>query len=145
MSLSKLPLWDKVQQARRDVKGAIAVEFALITPVFLLLCSGIVEGSLLFHTWSNMENVGRQAARGAAIGELTKDEAESLIKTRMREATGAPSVTATFNFAKGLQPADNTVTVNVTMPANELSKVLPFGVFRGFDLKTTTRTYWENG
>jgi Flp pilus assembly protein TadG len=145
MSTPLLPLWERVQKARRNDKGAIAVEFALIAPVFLLLFSGIAEGSLLFYTWGNMENVGRQAARSAAIGELTKDQAETLIKSRMRESTGAPTVTATVTFTKGVQPVDNVVTVNVTMPASQLSKVLPFGIFRGFDLKTETRTYWEIG
>ncbi|MGF9759787.1 TadE/TadG family type IV pilus assembly protein [Microvirga sp. 0TCS3.31] len=145
MSPFRLPLWDRVHKARRDESGAIAIEFALIAPVFLLLCSGIVEGTLLFHTWGNMENISRQAARSAAIGMLTKDQAEALIKTRMQASTGAPGVTATVTFEKGLQPVDNAVTVNVTMPASELSKVLPFGIFRGFDLRTTTRTYWEIG
>jgi Flp pilus assembly protein TadG len=141
-------LLSRLQWARtasQDERGAIAVEFALIAPVLLVLFSGIVEGSVLFHTWGTMQDLGRQAARSAAIGELSKIEAETLVKNRMQASSGAPNVTATVTFVTGTQLIDNAVVVNIVMPASELSKVLPFGFFRTLDLTSTSRMHWEMG
>jgi Flp pilus assembly protein TadG len=134
-----------VRKASRDEGGATAVEFALIAPILLVMFSGIIEGSVLLHTWGNMQNLGRQAARGAAIGEFTQAQAETLVKNGMQASGGAPNVTATVTFVKGSVLTDNAVIVDITMPAAELSKVLPFGFFRTIDLSSTSRMHWELG
>lgn len=137
--------WKWARTASQDESGAIAVEFALIAPILLTIFSGIVEGSVLFHTWGTMQDVGRQAARSAAIGELSKAQAETLVKNRMQGSSGAPNVAVTVTFVTGAQLIDNTVVVNIVMPATELSKVLPFGFFRTLNLTSTSRMHWEMG
>ena len=137
--------WEWVRAASQDERGATAVEFALIAPILLVMFSGIVEGSVLLHTWGNMQNLGRQAARSAAIGEFNKTQAETLVKNRMQASGGGPNVTATVTFVKGAQLTDNAVVVEIIMPAAELSKVLPFGFFRTINLTSTSRMHWELG
>ncbi|MBM6583672.1 pilus assembly protein [Microvirga sp. BT689] len=137
--------WAWARNASRDERGASAVEFALIAPIIFVIFTGIIEGSLLLHAWGNMQDVGRQAARSAAIGELTKAQAETLVKNRMQASHGAPNVTATVTFETGTQLIDNAVVVSIVMPAAELSKVLPFGLFRTLNLTSTSRMHWEMG
>jgi Flp pilus assembly protein TadG len=113
---------------RRDECGASAVEFAILTPFLLLLCTGIIEGSLLIYTRGNMEHVARQAARAAAIGTFTDTEAENFIVDKMADSLGSPIATASVNFVDGATPIEDEVVVIVTIQASELSGLLPFGL-----------------
>jgi Flp pilus assembly protein TadG len=124
----------------RDDRGSSAVEFALIAPVLVLLIAGIIEGSLLFFTWGNMEYVGRQAARAAAIGEFTKAQAESFIVAQMKKSIGEPTVDAAVTFVTG---TSNEVRVQVSVPASQLTAVQPFGLFRMLTLNTQVTMHKE--
>src|SRR5687768_12321414 len=112
---------------RPDKNGGAAVEFALVSPVLLLLVAGVIVGSLLLYTWGNMEHVARQAARTAAIGSITAAEAETFVKAKMAQSIGSPTVTATVNFVAGATPMEDEVVVQVTVPEGELGAILPFG------------------
>ena len=124
--------------------GGAAVEFALISPVLLLLVAGVVEGGLLLYTWGNMEHVARQAARAAAIGSVTAAQAETFVETKMAESIGSPTATATVNFVTGATPMEDEVVVQVTVPGGELSSLLPFGLFRLASLSSTVTMHHEN-
>ena len=49
-------------------KGAVAVEFALILPVLVLLLFGIVEFSLLMYNKQILTNASREGARYGIVG-----------------------------------------------------------------------------
>jgi Flp pilus assembly protein TadG len=136
-------MWNRLLPIVREERGAIAIEFAFVAPVFVLILGAIIEGSLLFYTWGNMEHIGRQAARGAAIGEFTAQEAESFIVTRMADSVGSPLVTATVTFEAGSSPIDNEVVVDVTVPATQFSKFQPFRLFRLITLSTRVTMHRE--
>lgn len=127
----------------REDSGSSAVEFAFVAPFLVLLMGGVVEGSLLFYTWGNMEHIGRQAARAAAVGEFTREEAEEFIVSRMSDSIGGPTVTASVSYETGSDPIDSEVIVNVTVPASELSKFQPFGLFRLITLSTRVTMHRE--
>jgi Flp pilus assembly protein TadG len=130
---------------RRDERGVTAVEFALITPMLLLLLGGSIDGGLLIHTWGRMEYIARQAARGAAIGEFTKQQAQDFVVSRMQRSIGAPIVTSVVTFTSGAQPIDNEVVVNVAVPAAQLTKLQFFGIFRTISLSTQVTMHREVG
>jgi len=48
-------------------RGAVAVEFALIFPVLLLLVLGILEFGLGYHAWDVTQNAAREGARMGAV------------------------------------------------------------------------------
>jgi hypothetical protein len=130
-------------RAMREDSGSFAVEFAFVAPFLVLLMGAIVEGSLLFYTWGNMEHIGRQAARAAAIGEFTQQEAEEFIVSRMADSIGGPTVAASVAYETGPNPIDREVIVDVTVPATELSKFQPFGLFRLITLSTRVTMHRE--
>ena len=66
----------------RDQRGAIAVEFALIVPILLLLVLGILEFGIGYHAWDATQNAAREGAR---LGAVSPDVAE--IEARVRGTT----------------------------------------------------------
>ena len=66
----------------RDERGAVAVEFALIFPLLILLVLGIVEFGFGYHAWDATQNAAREGAR---LGAVSPDVGE--IEARVRGAT----------------------------------------------------------
>jgi Flp pilus assembly protein TadG len=66
----------------RDQRGAVAVEFAIIVPVLLLLVLGILEFGFGYHAWDATQNAAREGAR---LGAVSPDVAE--IEARVRGTT----------------------------------------------------------
>lgn len=48
-------------------KGAVAVEFALILPIFLMLCFGIIEFGRAYNIQVSLSEAARETARYTAI------------------------------------------------------------------------------
>lgn len=134
---NRIRAWLRRTGLIRDDSGSIAVEFALICPVLLLLLGGIVEGGLLLYTWGNMEHVGRQAARAVAVGAASQAQAETFVETKMTNSIGALVVDATVTTSAGATAFENQVTVRVTVTGTELAKILPFGIFSLTNLEST--------
>ena len=67
---------------RRCERGAVAVEFALILPLMLMLILGIIEFGFGYHAWDSTQNGVREGARLAAV-----DNSESNIEARVRGAS----------------------------------------------------------
>ena len=56
---------------RRRRRGAVLVEFALVSALLCLLLFGIIEMGLLFQDQAEVSQAAREAARSAAIGDPT--------------------------------------------------------------------------
>ena len=92
---------------KRDESGAVAVEFALVAPVFFLLVFGIVDFSRAFYTLNAVSSAVREGARTAATEPTlaTMDaSAVAKVKTRVKDFMGGFS---------GPQITDDMITVNV--------------------------------
>ncbi len=64
-------------------RGVIAVEFAIIFPVLILLVLGIIEFGFGYHAWDATQNAAREGARVAAV-----DNEEAVIRARVASAAG---------------------------------------------------------
>ena len=54
-----------------DKRGGIAMEFALVLPVLLVVLLGIIQFGYAFFVQTNMNNAAREAARELAVGSAT--------------------------------------------------------------------------
>lgn len=61
------PVEERSLRRERGQRGAVAVEFALILPVLLLLVLGIIEFGFGYHAWDATQNAAREGARVGAV------------------------------------------------------------------------------
>jgi Flp pilus assembly protein TadG len=121
-------------RARRDERGASAVEFALLAPIVFLLLFGLIQWGLYFWAAQGGSNAAREAARRAAVGDLTSCTAfRQYVRDRIDSLGDGASATITRTYANGpgnTKPAvevGDLVTVTVTFHSLDLH--VPFVPF----------------
>jgi Flp pilus assembly protein TadG len=85
---------------RGNQRGAVALEFALIAPVLLLLVFGIIDFGMLLHTKTMITDAAREGARDGSISH-----SEAVVKSSVTSALG------------DIPAKDVTITVGCTGPA----------------------------
>lgn len=119
-------------RAARRMKGTSVVEFALVAPVFFLLCAGIIDFGRLFFVQMTLQDALRQAARYASTGQHQSgtDPLTGLPYTRLASiqqiitseaaAAGVQAGNLTINISSALGGSGNpggpldTVTISLT-------------------------------
>lgn len=125
---------------RREERGAAAVEFALILPIFLMLLFGIIDFGYMINRGSMINNAARDAARAASL-KSTQAEVEQ-VATYATRSVGAVTVTVSCkrppaNTSCGAYDANrlsgDTAVVKIAYKHKMLT---PVGMFfpGGFDL-----------
>lgn len=109
---------------RRNNSGAALLEFALLTPVLILIITGIIQFGSLFFLENNMANVARDTARRLAVGELTtQTEAETFVQDTLVNWGATFTVNVTEPDA-----SSNDYVVQISVPMADASIVDPFGL-----------------
>jgi hypothetical protein len=60
----------KARKSVRDEKGVVAIEFALVLPILIILLIGIVEFSLLLYDKGMITNASREGARAGIVYDV---------------------------------------------------------------------------
>ncbi|NHW45480.1 pilus assembly protein [Paenarthrobacter sp. MSM-2-10-13] len=92
----------------KNQSGAVAVEFALVLPIFLVLVLGIFEFGRAFNIQISLSEAAREAARYAAIHQ--SDSTYTVGDAQAAGVAAAPSV--------DLDPGDIAITSTGTTPCN---------------------------
>jgi Flp pilus assembly protein TadG len=97
---------------RRTDGGAVAIEFALIMPIFLLLVFGMIQYGVYFWAAQGGSSATREAARRAAVGDFPTCVA---FRTDVRERIDSlgDSTTATISRTYANGPGNLKPTVEV--------------------------------
>ena len=107
--------FDKSKSKLRNEKGASAVEFALVLPIFIMLVFGIFQFGIAFNNWIAITHAAREGARLAVVGQYDEQ----------RVIDSAPSVDIQSISVSGQDGAvGDPVTVTVT--GNVLNIEIPF-------------------
>ena len=77
----------------RDQRGAVAVEFALIMPILLILVFGIIEFGFMINRDMIVGNASRDGARAASLGDTQADIKAGIVAELA--ASGIPTTVAT--------------------------------------------------
>lgn len=100
-------------------RGAVAVEFALVVPIFLVLLFGTIEFGRLIYLWNTVQEVSRSAARQAVVTDFTNAAAIAAIKRSavFRSTDGTlPASTEISNANVDIQYLNAAGTVPAVMP-----------------------------
>ena len=93
-------------------RGAVAVEFALIVPVLVVMMVGLIEFSFAFNAQITINNAAREAARTMAIHN---DVGQSTSAAVNAASTLNPALTASqVSISPGSCTPNATVKVTVT-------------------------------
>ncbi|MDP2316959.1 MAG: pilus assembly protein [Pseudomonadota bacterium] len=109
---------------RRARRGSQAIEFALVTPVFLALITGVMDYSYYFSRDASFRHVVHRAARVAASTSL-EDDPEAAFATAL--ADGLTS----GGFSSGSVDASATVVGTAGERFLEVAATLPWGGLTG--------------
>jgi Flp pilus assembly protein TadG len=124
---------------RKKRKGAAAVEFALVAPVFVLLVFGMIEYGRMVMVQQVITNASREGARRAVLDGATATDVSSTVTTYL--TNGAVSgATVTMNPTNpATVVAGNPITVTVSVPYTAVSW-LPAPFFLGNTTMTANST-----
>lgn len=127
---------------RRGERGAAAVEFALILPIFLMLLFGIIDFGYMINRSSMINNAARDGVRVASVNG-TKAQVEAAAEATLN---GVPDATLAITCRKnsgspctyGQVPVGNHASGDYAIVAitYQHKMLTPVGIFipGGFDL-----------
>ena len=105
---------------RLNERGAVAAEFALLLPVFMIILFGTIEFGMIMYSRELITNASREGARAGIIQVSPKPTAGQIttIATTYLTGTGINSadVTITVTGAGGANPATLTVATTYRYP-----------------------------
>ena len=111
----------------RSRLGAVALEFALVFPVFLLLMYGLFEFSRVFWTENTLEFAVEEAARFAIVnGTATNAD---IIGVATNNAAGLDANDINFSVNRDTIGTQEFVTVDAAYNFDLLFPILPVGPF----------------
>ena len=114
--------------AGRRQSGLATLELALVLPLLILVLAGIVQFGGLFYLQNKMINLARDAARRLAVGEITSNQAQTLISAGLSAWTVTP--TTTIHIPVPNDPVDNDIEVTISVPKAQASLMDIFGMFQ---------------
>jgi Flp pilus assembly protein TadG len=98
-------------------RGQTAVEFALITPIILVLLLGVIQVGMAFHDYITLTDAARAGARKAVVVRFT-GQTNAQLQQNVRDAAGdlnQSNLQVTVSTPSPLA-SGGTVTVTATYP-----------------------------
>lgn len=89
-------------RARREERGSVIVEFALVAPLLLMIVMGIIDFGWMIDRNNMVNNVSRDAARVASLDgtfQQVKDTADSELDSAGIDSSDPSVVTVTITCA----------------------------------------------
>jgi Flp pilus assembly protein TadG len=109
-----------VEKAGLDERGAAALEFAILLPLFIMFVWGAIEFGLAYYTQEVLTNATREGARAGIVQQIPKPTVADVqaVVTAYVASAGFPtgSLSTSVTGAGGLFP--NPLTVTSTYPYN---------------------------
>ncbi len=143
---SDLAVENFCRTCRRNRRGAAAVEFAIVAPVFFLLVFGMVEYGRMIMVQQVITNAARAGRAGAMLDPPGDSSSVTSTVNNYLSSAGIPTglsseVTPTFTAATSTAPGQVKVVINI--PFSKVSW-LPHPWFLGsYNMSATSVMLWE--
>jgi hypothetical protein len=114
----------KMSRSFRKVRGAAAVEFAVVAPVFVLLIFGMIEYGRMVMVQQMLTNASREGARRAVLEGASETDVREVVKNYLTPANipvtnqaipimiGEPAAAEALNSAEFGEPIHVKVGIN---------------------------------
>ena len=118
------------QKLRQDLRGAPALEFALVAPIMLLLFFGIVQFGHIYYVRSSILDLARETSRQLSTGAITAAQASSFLASHTsKQVSATPSINISLaNPNENLGTVSSEYRINVTVPMSAVAMADPFGL-----------------
>lgn len=129
------------QADRNRERGAVIIEFAMLTPVLLMVTLGIFQVSLLLFQQQALHSAAREGARIASLPTSTVADIESAANDATVGVTFATAPTITLTPDNGTPPCEGRATLPVTVDMATTARLdIPFVAGRTVTL-TSSATF----
>ncbi|HEX4768175.1 MAG TPA: TadE/TadG family type IV pilus assembly protein [Lichenihabitans sp.] len=96
--------------------GAVAVEFAFLAPILIVMLFGIMEFGLIFYTFLSAQSSARDITRRLSLNQITPSQAAGIAVSELPSWSSAHA-TVSVNQSTPNDPSTNQFTVAITIPA----------------------------
>ena len=141
----RLKLEKVCRLCRRNRRGAAAVEFAVVAPLFFLLVFGMIEFGRMVMVQQIMTNASREGARVGVLDGVTETDVEGAVQNYLSTASVAGAETDVVAIDDvtqmeklfALSDYGDAIKVTVTVPFDQVSW-LPSPMFLGGNTLSAT-------
>jgi Flp pilus assembly protein TadG len=142
---SKAPArgWPRLGRRCRTDEGAVALEFALVLPIFLLLVLGTIQYGVYFWAAQGGSTAVREAARRAAVGDFpTCTDFRNDVKERIDSLGDEATAVISRSYSKGPGNIETGVEVGdvVTVTVSFRSPTMNFPIIPFLEDGTVSET-----
>ena len=109
------------RRPRRNRKGAAAVEFALVAPLFFFLVFGMIEYGRMIMVQQVITNASREGARQAVLDGATVDEVQAVVDEYLENGSITGATVAVSPDPPSSAAFGDPVTVSVSIPFDDVS------------------------
>jgi Flp pilus assembly protein TadG len=120
MILWRTFLAPEIRRGRRAHRGAAAVEFALVAPVFFLFIFGLIKYGRLVMVQQVLTNAASEGCRMAIVTTATTTSVKNTVTNYLTSA-GISGSTPTVSPDPATATSGQTITVQVTIPFSSVS------------------------
>lgn len=106
---------------RINRRGAAAVEFALVAPLFFLLIFGMIEFGRMIMVQQVITNASREGARAAVLDGSTHSEVQQTIDDYLSSASISGATVQIVPYEPSTAGYGEPVTVTVQVPFSQVS------------------------
>ena len=108
------------RRVRKGRRGAAAVEFAVVLPVFVILVFGMIEYGRMVMVQQVITNASREGARKAVLDGATTSSVQTAVTSYLTSAKVSGGSTAVSPNPTGAASGDP-ITVTVSIPFSAVS------------------------
>ena len=126
------------KRERNQVQGAVAVEFAIVAPIFFMVVLGIVEFGRMSMVQQIITNGAREGARIAVFDDTTTAQVETKVDSYLANCGITGNTVEVDPSPPSSAGYGESVTVTVVIPFDKVSWLpKPFFV-KGTDLRASS-------